>query len=232
MKVSIHQPQYLPWLPYFMKIEESDLFILLDTVDFQKNGLQNRNQIKTAQGPHWLTVPVKQKLGQKICDVEINNAVNWRYKHWQTIQQCYKKAAVFKSHEQELNALYLQEWTGLNELNSELLMLMLRWMNIRTPMIRSSQMMATGNASELVLNLCLEAKATVYISGVGGKNYLVPDAFKRAGVEIDYRPSVLPGEYPQLFPQAGSIAHLSALDIILNCGSAWRNYIPVEVALS
>lgn len=228
MKVAIHQPQYLPWLPYLLKIEESDVFIFLDTVDFQKNGLQNRNQIKTAQGAHWLTVPVYQQLGQKIRDVKINNSSDWRRKHWQTIQQCYRKAPSFKAHEKDLEALYAQEWNGLNELNIKLTTLMLRWMNIRTPIMKSSQMKATGASSDLVLNLCLEAGATRYLSGTGGKNYLDQDAFEKAGIEIVYRPTVLPEAYPQLFPQAGFINHLSALDIILNCGEAWKSYLPEE----
>ena len=73
MNIGIHQPQYLPWLPYFLKIDQSDVFVILDTVDFQKNGLQNRNQIKTNQGAQWLTVPVRQQLGQKIIDVRVDN---------------------------------------------------------------------------------------------------------------------------------------------------------------
>ena len=228
MNVTIHQPQYLPWLPYFLKIEESDLFIILDTVAFQKNGLQNRNQIKTAQGAHWLTVPVKQQLGQKIQDVKIDNITDWRRKHWQTIRQCYRKAAAFEAYEKDLEVLYSQEWAGLSELNIELMTLMLRWMGIRTPIIRSSQMKATGSASDLVLNLCLEVEATRYLSGMGGMNYLEPEAFEKAGVEIAYRPSVLPEFYAQMFPQAGFINHLSSLDIMLNCGESWRNCLPKE----
>ena len=154
MRVTIHQPQYLPWLLYFLKIQESDAFILLDTVSFQKNGLQNRNQIKTAQGAHWLTVPVMQQFGQKIIDVQINNDTNWRRKHWETIQQCYRKAQAFKTHADSLEDLYTREWAGLNELNIESMTLMLRWMNIRTPILRSSQMQAKGAASDLILNLC------------------------------------------------------------------------------
>lgn len=229
MNVAIHQPQYLPWLPYFLKIEESDVFILLDTVDFQKNGLQNRNQIKTAQGAHWLTVPVRQQLGQKIRDVEIDNSTDWRRKHWQTIQMCYRKAWAFKIYENELEDFYAREWAGLNELNIELTTMILRWMNIQTPIVRSNQMQATGSASDLVLNLCQEVGATRYLSGMGGKNYLASEAFEKAGIEIDYR-SVQPEAYPQLFPQAGFINHLSALDIVLNCGETWRSYLPEEVA--
>jgi hypothetical protein len=232
MIISIHQPQYLPWLPYFLKIEESDLFIFLDTVDFQKNGLQNRNQIKTAQGAHWLTVPVQQQLGQKIRDVKIDNRNNWRRKHWQTLQQCYQKAPAFKDYEKDIEALYMREWEDLSELNIELTTMMLRWMNIRTPIVRSSQMNATGTASELVLNICREAGATCYISGTGGANYLEPESFAEAGIEIVYRSSMLPEAYPQLFPKAGYINYLSALDILLNCGEAWRNYFPEEDAKS
>jgi len=229
VNVAIHQPQYLPWLPYFLKIEESDVFILLDTVDFQKNGLQNRNQIKTAQGPYWLTVPVRQQLGQKIQDVKIDNSTDWRRKHWQTIQQCYRKAPAFDAYEKDLEAVYCREWVGLNELNIELIVLMLGWMNIRTPILRSSQMMATGVASDLVLNLCVETGAKRYLSGTGGKNYLEPEAFEKAGVEIVYRPSLLPEAYPQLFFRAGFVNHLSALDLVLNCGDAWRSYLPKDV---
>lgn len=229
MNISIHQPQYLPWLPYFTKIEESDVFILLDTVDFQKNGLQNRNQIKTAQGAHWLTVPVCQQLGQKIMDVKIDDKSDWRRKHWQTILQCYGRAAEFKIYEKELEALYAGEWSSLNELNIQIIAMMMRWMNIHTPVFRSSQMKATGIASDLVLNLCREVGATRYLSGTGGKSYLEPDAFQNAGVEIVYRPSVLPDAYPQLSPKAGFINRLSALDILLNCGMAWKNYVPAEV---
>lgn len=232
MKVTIHQPQYLPWLPYFLKIAESDLFILLDSVAFQKNGLQNRNQIKTATGAHWLTVPVRQQLGQKISEVKIDNNTDWCRKHWHTIQQCYKRAAAFKIYEQDLCALYLSTWNGLNELNIKLLTMMLGWMNIQTPIVRSSQMAATGAASSLVLNLCLEAKATEYLSGPGGMSYLEPDAFEEAGIALNYRPTILPRCYPQLFPQAGFIHHLSTLDILLNCGATWRNYISEEIAFA
>ena len=87
-------------------------------------------------------------------------------------------------------------------------------------------MKAGGRASELVLNLCLEVGATRYLSGDGGKNYLDLEAFDRAGVEIDFRSPALPLAYPQQFSQLGFINHLSALDIMLNCGDGWRTYLP------
>jgi len=225
MVVSIHQPQYLPWLPYLLKIAESDVFIVLDSVDFQKNGIQNRNQIKTAQGASWLTVPVKHQLGQKILEIEINNSVDWRKKHWNTITQNYGKASAFKTHLAELESIYLRDWDLLVDVNICLLKMLLRWMNINTKILRSSQMQAIGKASDLILNLCLEAKADSYISGTGGKNYIDEESFKSAGIIIDYRPPIFPAQYPQQHSKVGFLNDLSALDILLNCGKAWRNYV-------
>ena len=78
MRVTIHQPQFLPWLGYLDKIDRADLFIVLDTVQFKKNEWQNRNRIRTAMGWQWLTVPVLQHFGQRIDDVLINPTAAWR----------------------------------------------------------------------------------------------------------------------------------------------------------
>ena len=70
MKVAIHQSQYHPWINYYIKISKADYFVFLDDVQFQKNGLQNRNKIKTLTGEQWITIPIKQSLDQKISAVE------------------------------------------------------------------------------------------------------------------------------------------------------------------
>ncbi len=224
MVVGIHQPQYLPWLPYFLKVEESEVFVLLDSVDFQKNGLQNRNQIKTAQGAQWLTVPVRQSLGQKIFEVQIENKVDWKKKHWLTIQQNYSKAEAFKFYANDIEDIFSRDWSSLNELNIHLFRLMLGWLDIDCRVKRSSEMESTGKGSELVLNLCQETGARQYLSGAGGQDYLEETAFLKAGVEIVYCEPKLPSLYPQLHPRAGFLNNLSALDIVLNCGKEWRKY--------
>ncbi|MBB28816.1 MAG: hypothetical protein CME25_07935 [Gemmatimonadetes bacterium] len=40
MIVSVHQPQYIHWLGYFDKIDLSDLFIFLDTVQYKKTNIK------------------------------------------------------------------------------------------------------------------------------------------------------------------------------------------------
>jgi hypothetical protein len=226
MKVAIHQPQYFPWLPYFLKINKADLFIFLDSVDFHKNGIQNRNMIKTSQGEKWLTVPVKHTLGQKIKDIEIDNTKKWQKKHYQTLSQSYSKAEFFNDYKSELESFFTNEWSSLSEMNINLLSLMMKWLKIETPIIRSSEMNSTGKGSDLILNLCCEVRASKYVSGIGGKDYLDSNMFKKMGILIDYQPPILPNQYPQLHQKIGFKNNLSILDIILNCGESWKSYIP------
>ena len=67
--LAIHQPHYLPWLGYLAKWAAADVFVFLDTVQYVRNGWQNRNRIKTAAGPRWLTVPVHARLGTPLAEV-------------------------------------------------------------------------------------------------------------------------------------------------------------------
>lgn len=225
MIVSIHQPQYLPWLPYLLKIAASDLFILLDSVDFEKNGLQNRNQIKTAQGKTWLTVPVKQKLGQKIKDVGINRKEDWRKKHWRTLELNYHKSPFFPIYSEELRKAYETDWHYLIDINLHFLQLFIKWFDINTEIVRGSSLKATGQKTELILNLCKEVGATTYISGVGAKNYLDEGEFARAGIGLIFQPPILPRLYPQQHSKVEFINDLSAIDPLLNLGDSWKQYI-------
>jgi len=225
MIVSIHQPQYMPWIPYFVKVAKSDIFVILDSVDYQKNGLQNRNQIKTAQGPIWITVPVKHKLGQKIKDIEINNGINWRKKHWKTISQNYRNARNYNSYKNDLEELFVREWSSLIDINLYILDLMFRWLEIGTRIVRSSELSASGNGTKLILNICQELEATRYLTGIGGRSYLDEESFGESNIGIEYIDPTLPARYPQLYEATGFAGNLSALDIILNCGNDWKKYL-------
>ena len=73
MKVSIHQPNYIPWLGFFDKINRSDIFVILDDVQYPGNKITSRNIIRNGKGAQYLSVPImgRRKL---ICDVLIDNS--------------------------------------------------------------------------------------------------------------------------------------------------------------
>ena len=93
MKLAAHQPQYLPWLGYFDKMDLVDRFILLDTVQYKKNEWQNRNRIRTAEGWQWLTVPVRYRFPMTIRQVRIDESSAWRRKHSEALRIHYARAS-------------------------------------------------------------------------------------------------------------------------------------------
>lgn len=96
-KVAIVQSNYIPWKGYFDMIAAVDEFILYDDMQYTRRDWRNRNQIKTPQGPQWLTVPVKVKgkYLQTIRETEIDG-VDWVEAHWKAIVQNYRRAPHFE----------------------------------------------------------------------------------------------------------------------------------------
>jgi hypothetical protein len=218
MIVSINQPAYLPWLGYFERIAASDLHIVLDHVQFEKNSFTNRNKIKTAQGASWLTVPVRTKgrFGElAIRSLEIDNATDWRAKHWKTLEQSYRRAPHFDEHAAFFEQVYRREWRLLHELLEETNGYLLRALGIATPLRSSSAMDPRGAKDELVLELCRKAGAKAYLSGALGRDYLHEEIFQQAGIRVTYQDYRHP-QYPQL--HGDFIPQLSVVDLLFNCG--------------
>src|SRR5690349_2801766 len=217
MIVSINQPAYLPWLGYFHRIAVSDLHIVLDHVQFEKNSFTNRNKIRTADGWCWLTVPVSTsgRFGAAINSLEIAAGRAWAGKHWASIQMNYAKAPFFSEHAGFFEGLFHREWRMLNPLLRELTAYLLDAFGIRTPLLFSSEMNVLGTKSELVLNLCRAVGATRYLSGPLGRNYLDEDSFAAAGIEVEYH-AYKHSQYPQVY--SGFEPFMAAIDLLFNWG--------------
>lgn len=220
MIVSINQPAYLPWLGYFHRIAVSDVHVVLDHVQFEKNSFTNRNKIRTAEGWSWLTVPVKTsgKFGElPINEVEISNEKNWALKHWQSLRFNYSKADFFGQHAVFFESIYARRWQKLAPLTGDITTYLLNAFGTGAKLYFSSQMKVSGKKDELVLNLCRELGATVYLSGPLGRNYLREDLFSSHGIEVRYDDYQHP-TYPQVYP--GFEPYMSALDLLFNAGPA------------
>jgi hypothetical protein len=219
MIVSINQPAYLPWLGYFHRIASSDLHIMLDHVQFEKNSFTNRNKIRTPQGWAWLTVPVatKNQFGHlPINGLRIAAGSNWQDKHWASLRQNYSRAACFQDYMGVFEGFYKVQWNSL----SELIFAMNDWMlrealGIGTPLVYSSELGVGGSKSELVLNLCRAVGASIYLSGPLGRDYLDLPSFDAAGIEVRYHDYAHP-RYAQTYP--GFESHMAAADLLFNQG--------------
>lgn len=220
MIVSINQPAYIPWLGYFHRIAMSDLHIVLDHVQFEKNSFTNRNQVKTSNGFCWLTVPVKTKNrfnNLSIKSVEIDNSTNWCMKHWRTIHQSYGKAPYFKEHSSFFESIYQCKWHYLYELCYEINVYLLNVLGICTPLKLSSEMHPQGIKNEMILDLCKKTGADMYLSGSFGKKYIHKELFEISGIKVEYQNY----QHPQYYQHKGKKfePYMSIIDLLFNCGS-------------
>ena len=215
MILSIHQPAYLPWLGYFDKIINSDIFVYLDTVQFEKNSFINRNRVKTPQGAAWLTVPVKIKghIGKAMTEIEIDNSQDWVKKHLNTIFLNYKKAPRFEACYQKLENLFQKRHSLLAELCWHQLLFWVNELGISTQIVRASRLPIDAKKSDLVLALCQYFKTDYYISGILGKNYLQIVDFARDDIVVKFQEYQHP-VYPQMW--GDFLPYLSILDFWMN----------------
>jgi WbqC-like protein family len=225
MLVAIHQPHYLPWLGYLHRMARADLFIVLDHVQFERGNYQNRTQVRVNGAPHWLTVPVQQRSQkERILDKAVDNSRPWGRAHFETLRRTYAGAGFFGMYATDLRAILDCEWQRLVDLNEHTLDFMRNAFDIRTPIVKSSELGATGAKSELVLNLCKAVGASGLLVGLGGsRHYLDRAAFAEAGIELEMQAFTHPA-----YPQRGAdtfTAGLSALDLLFNCGPASRRIL-------
>jgi len=213
VKIAIHQPQYFPWPPYVHKVMSADIFVYLDTVQFSKNGVQNRNQIKTSQGPQWLTVAVKHELGRSILDTPLASA-SATVKHWKTLQANYARTPGFQRWKDELHALLHQQYLTLDEVAIASTEWMIDKLGISNKRVRGSEIPGThGHASELVASICEVLEGDQYLTGTGALAYLQVEDFKRIDCEVLVQ-RWLPFTYQQ--SHGNFTPDLSTLDLLLN----------------
>ena len=218
MKVSIAQPAYLPWAGYFNRISKSDVHVILDHVQFEKNSVVNRNKIRTAEGWNWLTVPIKTsgKFGcLSIESLQIDNSRGWAQKHWRSIQQSYRKSEFFGLYGDFFEDIYSREWNLLVDLTSELNKFLCTSLNMEWTPIQSSQLNLTSKKSELVLDICKSIGADEYLSGPFGRDYLDVESFKESNINVIYHDYAQPS-YRQR--HGAFVENMSVIDLLFNCG--------------
>lgn len=219
MKVAINQPTYLPWIGYFDLIDQVDLFVVLDNVQFARQSWQQRNRIKTPDGLQWLTVPVvfRGKLGQLIKDVQIRDP-QFSSNHIRAIELAYRRSRYFSGYFSAFRKRLKDLREGLLvDLNLGLIAWALEVMGITTPVVRASSLGVSGKRTELLANICESVAATQYLSPLGSAEYLLAeqDVLRERGIDIFFQNYEHP-QYQQVFDPFLPFA--SVIDVIFNQG--------------
>lgn len=223
-RVAILQSNYIPWKGYFDLIDSVDEFIFYDEMQYTKNDWRNRNKIKSPNGLHWLTIPVKQfSLHQKINETEVADS-KWAYKHFQTIKQFYGKAACFPEYKNYLEELYATcDFTLLSEINFHFINSLCKVLNIKTKLSWSTDYGLIEGKTERLVDLVMKAGGTEYVSGPAAKDYLEENLFRQAEIKLSWMDYSKYPEYSQLH---SPFEHgVSVIDLLLNQGSESEKFL-------
>lgn len=213
----ILQPGYLPWLGYFAQLHRSDVFVVYDDVQFDKESWRNRNRIKTPADVQWLTVPVLTK-GRHLSsnrEIEIDHTSAWRRKHLRSLEQNYRQAPFFDEYISRFASLYERSWRYLIDLNLACLDVLASALGLERDIRLASELRASGRGTERLIGLCHALGATTFFEGAAGRGYIDAQAFSRAGLALEYQDYRHP-VYPQLF--GAFVPYLSVVDLLFNCG--------------
>jgi hypothetical protein len=215
MTISIHQPDYIPYLGYFYKIYQSEIFVFLDDVQFSNDNMHHWNKIKTPQGENRLKIPVASNFGDKINQVRTRDELKWKEKHLKTLEMNYSKTQYFKEIFPQYKEIILKNYSNLAEMNIAINEFICLGMGIETKFIRSSELNINSAKENRVIDICLVLGGKTYLSGIGAKAYQVDEHFEDKGLRLKYT-DYEPFEYKQVWGQF--IPNLSVLDYIFNCG--------------
>ena len=170
MIVTIHQPNFVPWYPYFQKIQQADVFVLLGHCQFEKNGYQNRFYLKDK----WNTLSVKKGLDPIKEKYYINPL-----KDWNSIKS---RLFEYKNILSEMDNLITD---NLYETNKDIILYLMNKLNITTPLVEDYP--TDLNSTERLVDLFKKYNATTYLAGQGGKEYLNESLFEKEGIEVIYQ---------------------------------------------
>lgn len=219
--IAIMQPTYLPWIGYFDLIDQSDCFVFLESVQFNKRSWQQRNRIRTARGLEWLTLPVysKGKYNQLICETKIVMTSSFPDDHLSFIQHNYGKARFFERYYESLRGFLTSASEYLSPLNQSLIIWMSDQFGISTSYVTSSNIDVGGKRGELLAAICHYLEADVYLSTHGSRDYLLNEAqsFTSRSIAIRFHHYEHPS-YEQVY--APFIPFASALDLLFNEGNS------------
>jgi type I restriction-modification system DNA methylase subunit len=229
MIIAGHQPEYLPYIGLICKALKADAFVLVDHVQYGKKQFQNRNRIRTSNGPDgwsWLTVPVitHGRFDQQIKDVEINNNSDWNKKHLKSIKYSYQGAPFFKEYFSLFEEVYSKKWVKLADLNEAIIKVIFKILDADVKIIKSSDYDIRGEKTEMLIDMCKKMGATGYLSGMGAKTlyHIDEEMFKAAGLSHSYCNFKHP-VYRQRF--SPFVPNMSVIDLLFNCGPESKKII-------
>jgi hypothetical protein len=223
--IVISQSMYFPWAGFLEQVSMADVYVVYDDVQFSKGSFTNRVQAKTAAGSRWLTVPLRDlRLGQRIDEVQANDAEDWRSSQRGILRQAYRDAPFLGEMMDLVDSVLDVPAESIGDLSLRSTLALAGHLGIDPGLriVHARDLGVGGSGSPRVLDIVRALGGTEYLTGHGARRYLDHEAFERAGIAVSYmRYPCTP--YPQL--HGAFTPYVSALDLVANCGRDGRRFL-------
>jgi hypothetical protein len=212
----ISQPRLFPPLHYLHRMLTADIFIILDSVQFNPRHEENRFKVKGVKAGEWITIPTQRgPREQLIRDTHLDNSQPWAAKAIKTLQHLYGKTPHYATYAPAIHKVLEQPYDSLTPLDRASWQPALELLNVQCRFLLASELPVTEKGSRLLLELCKQVGADTYVSGMFGRDYLDVDGFAQEGVGVLFHDYVYQ-PYPQR--HGDFVPFLSYLDTLFNAG--------------
>jgi len=196
------QSNYIPWRGYFDLVNDADVFVFYDEVQYTNRDWRSRNKIRSKTGLQWLTIPIdRHSTKLRISEVKFLDEA-WQEKHFKTLYHTYRSAAYFEQLEELMFDVYRnRQWEYLSDLNHYVTKRISRMLGITTEFLDSKPYFEPHeDATIQMANLVEGVGGTEYLSGPSARSYMEGNEsiFMDKGIKLIYKDYEGYPEYPQL----------------------------------
>lgn len=216
--VVIHQPDFMPYLGFFDRLQKADIYVVLDNVQYVRSsrGWTSRDKIKTKNGERWISVGTKKASRDTLINqILLSEESNWRNKHLNLFWENYRKCDFYDEIIPYIRELYNFSCDRMMDFNVKSIEMLMNLLDIKIDIKFASEMNVIGKNNELIIDIVKKLGCHKYLSGIGARDYFVAELYERAGIEVIWQTFNHP-IYPQQYQ--GFIPFLSSIDLLFNCG--------------
>lgn len=181
MKVTIHQPDLLPYSGFWFKMAVCDTFVLSVHDQFQKHGYQRRVTMRDVWCSHQL---VGNPAMVPINSIQVVDG--WQRRITDVIRGRYAGSRFFATRGAELlERVMACQGSMLDEVNISMIEVVRDMLGITTPLVVTSPPAEAG--VQRLIEQVQMVGGTAYLAGTGGRAYMGegPEArFAEAGIEL------------------------------------------------
>lgn len=227
MKVAIMQPYFFPYIGYFQLIQQSDVFVIYDNIEYTKKGWINRNRILVNEKEDLISLPLKKDsdtlhVNQRFLSDTWNTD---KTKLLNKVRTNYSKAPFFSEtyplFDRCINAQYVNLFDFLFYSIEQICV----HLGIETKRVASSTIDIdhTLKAEKRVKAICSKIGGTTYINPIGGTTLYDKIDFEKEGIQLFFLKTnnIV---YPQFKNEF--IPFLSILDVMMfNSKESIKEYL-------